>query len=205
MLSASIVDIFDYLQPTSTVEISPTSMQWAKRYLRDGLPLGRALEQLNAEIYSFFTYKPGATDHFTPLKELWKQRVGVCQDYAHLMLSVLRAARIPCRYVCGYIESTPPSDKGSRGRKLVGSIATHAWVEVLVPGSRWAAYDPTNNCLCGEQHIAVSYGRDAQEAAPLRGTFKGSGGQKMNVRVMVKRLPENAKPERADSRSGVGS
>jgi transglutaminase-like putative cysteine protease len=67
-------------------------------------------------------------------------------------------------------------------------VATHAWVEVLVPGQTWVALDPTNNCWCGEQHIAVSFGRDASDAAPVRGTFKGAGSQSMKVKVRVRRL-----------------
>jgi transglutaminase-like putative cysteine protease len=71
---------------------------------------------------------------------------------------------------------------------LIGSVATHAWVEVLVPGQQWVALDPTNNRWCAEQHISVSFGRDASEAAPIRGTFKGTGHQTMKVQVRVVRL-----------------
>jgi transglutaminase-like putative cysteine protease len=70
----------------------------------------------------------------------------------------------------------------------VGSQATHAWVEVLAPGHVWAALDPTNNRWCGEQHVGVSFGRDASDAAPIRGTFKGAGSQSMKVHVKMRRL-----------------
>jgi transglutaminase-like putative cysteine protease len=67
-------------------------------------------------------------------------------------------------------------------------VATHAWIEVLIPGQRWIALDPTNNRWCGEQHIAVSFGRDAGEAAPIRGTFKGSQAQSLKVQVKMRRV-----------------
>jgi len=105
------------------------------------------------------------------------------------MLSVLRTAGLPSRYVCGYIETAPPPSE-SGAKRLVGSIATHAWVETYIPGQTWVALDPTNNRWCGEQHIAVSFGRDARDAAPIRGTFKGGGKQTLKVRVKVKRLRE---------------
>ena len=64
----------------------------------------------------------------------------------------------------------------------------HAWVEVLVPGMNWVALDPTNRKWCDERYVTVSYGRDSRDAAPLRGTFKGAGGQKMTVKVLIERL-----------------
>jgi transglutaminase-like putative cysteine protease len=106
------------------------------------------------------------------------------------MISILRAARIPCRYVCGYIESEPTVSADPTRKRLVGSLATHAWVEVLVPGLAWVALDPTNNQWCGEQHVTVAVGRDFLDAAPVRGTFKGSASQKLKVHVSMQRIPE---------------
>ena len=81
----------------------------------------------------------------------------------------------------------PANPIGRAGRTLVGAIATHAWVEVLVPGMEWVALDPTNKQWCGERHITVSRGRDFRDATPLRGTFKGTGKQNMKVKVFVRR------------------
>ena len=99
-----------------------------------------------------------------------------------MMLGVLRTAGIPSRYVCGYIESDPikPAEREPR---LIGSLATHAWVEALTPGMKWLAIDPTNNQWCGQRHVTMAYGRDSVDATPVRGTFKGSGDQRMKVRV----------------------
>jgi transglutaminase-like putative cysteine protease len=183
ILASSLTDIFDYLQPTAAVPTGGASTDWAKKFLRSGAPMGEAMAALTQAIYERFEYKPGATEVNTPLATVWKKREGVCQDFAHIMLSVLRTAGLPARYVCGYIETDGPG-------KLVGSIATHAWVEVMLPGLHWVALDPTNNQWCGERHISVALGRDFVDASPVRGTFKGSGTQSMKVRVTMKRLVE---------------
>ncbi len=193
ILSSAPAEIFDYLQPTETVVSTREAREWGKRYLAGNRPLGEALEALNLAVYQQFAYVSGSTENSTPLATIWQQKKGVCQDFTHIMLSVLRAVRLPARYVCGYIEAVaPPSATanntlGRAGRTLVGAIATHAWVEVLVPGMEWVALDPTNKQWCGERHITVSRGRDFRDATPLRGTFKGTGKQNMKVKVFVKR------------------
>lgn len=187
IFSSAMADIFDYVQPTEVVQIGNHAVQWARKYLRGHLPLSQALPRLNEAIHDSFDYAKGETDTSTPLTAIWKHRKGVCQDFAHVALSVLRTAGLPARYVCGYIEAAPPR-RSETGKALVGAFATHAWVEVLVPGMRWVALDPTNRQWCDERYVTVSFGRDARDAAPLRGTFKGSGGQKMNVKVLIERL-----------------
>jgi transglutaminase-like putative cysteine protease len=182
--------IFDYLQPTEAIPLVEESASWAREILRENRPLGEALDELNKSIYREFKYRSGSTDIETPLSQIWKKREGVCQDFAHVMISILRAARIPCRYVCGYIESEPTVSADPTRKRLVGSLATHAWVEVLVPGLAWVALDPTNNQWCGEQHVTVAVGRDFLDAAPVRGTFKGSASQKLKVHVSMQRIPE---------------
>jgi transglutaminase-like putative cysteine protease len=177
-------DVFDYGRGTEAVPTGGEATAWARRFLKADATLREALGALNAAVHAGFKYKPGVTDNWTPLDKIWKARAGVCQDFAHVMLSVLRTAGLPARYVCGYIETDPPAGGG----RLVGAVATHAWVEVLVPGMAWVALDPTNNQWCGGRHVAVSFGRDFADATPLRGTFKGSGGQKMSVKVRMKRV-----------------
>jgi transglutaminase-like putative cysteine protease len=189
LFASKLTDVFDYLQPTPTVPTGIPSMDWARKFFPGGVPLGEALERLNRAVHERFRYLPGSTDNWTPLETVWKQRAGVCQDFTHVMLGVLRTAGIPSRYVCGYIESDPvkPAPGASR---LVGSLATHAWVEALTPGMRWLAIDPTNNQWCGARHVTMAYGRDSVDATPVRGTFKGSGAQNMKIRVSMKRLAE---------------
>ena len=187
IFNSALADVFDYLQPTELVQIGRHALQWAKKYLPGHATLGLALPKLNEAIHDSFNYTKGVTDNATDLESIWRHRKGVCQDFTHIALSVLRTAGLPARYVCGYIEAAPPT-KSESGRTLVGAAATHAWVEVLVPGMRWVALDPTNRQWTDERYVAVSFGRDARDAAPLRGTFKGSGGQKMTAKVLMERL-----------------
>ena len=184
--------VFDYLQPTEAIPLAGESNAWAREILRASRSLGEAIDELNKTIYREFKYRSGSTEIETPLSLIWKKREGVCQDFAHVMISVLRAARIPCRYVCGYIESEPAVSAAPSRKRLVGSLATHAWVEVLVPGMTWVALDPTNNQWCGEQHVTIAVGRDFLDAAPVRGTFKGSASQKLKVHVSMQRILEKS-------------
>jgi transglutaminase-like putative cysteine protease len=191
ILHGALPFIFDYLQPTDTVKIGREASQWARRYLSGRSNFREGLKALMLAVYQNFKYRKGVTDFRTDVTIIWKERAGVCQDFAHVMLSVLRTAGLPARYVCGYIETASALDPQGQSRRLIGSVATHAWVEVFVPGRTWVAVDPTNNVWCGEQHIAVSFGRDAGEATPIRGTFKGSGTQHMKVQVRMRRLSQN--------------
>jgi transglutaminase-like putative cysteine protease len=182
IFSSVSTDVFDYLRASPAIATGGEATKWGRRFLPPDATLGEALHALNGAIHREFRYTSGATDNWTPLFEIWKERAGVCQDFAHIMISVLRTSGLPARYVCGYIETD-----GEKDGRLVGAVATHAWVEALVPGMEWVALDPTNNQWCGERHVAVSFGRDFADATPLRGTFKGSGGQKMSVKVRMRR------------------
>ncbi len=187
IFSSALPDVFEYLQPTEIVRTGNTAVQWSRRYLRGDVTLEQGLTALNDAIHDSFAYMKGVTENSTELAVIWKNRKGVCQDFVHIALSVLRTAGLPARYVCGYIEAVAPrTEPGSK--RLVGAYATHAWVEVLVPGMIWVALDPTNRQWCNDRYVAVSYGRDASDAAPLRGTFMGSGGQKLSAKVLMTRL-----------------
>lgn len=190
ILGSALADIFEYLQPTPVVATSREAVQWARKHLMGRVRLGEGLQRLNEAIHDEFKYRSGSTENTTPLATIWKNKTGVCQDFAHIGLSILRTAGLPARYVCGYIETDAAAD----GRSLTGAVATHAWIEVLVPGMRWVAIDPTNRQWCNERYVAGSFGRDYLDATPLRGTFKGSGGQTMKVRVTMKRRLEKPRP-----------
>ena len=121
-------------------------------------------------IHDAITYTKGATTVRTTAAEAFALGSGVCQDYAHIMLAVLRRNRIPCRYVAGM---------------LLGEGESHAWVEVLHDGI-WTPYDPTNDLVVSDQHIKLSHGRDAQDCAINRGVFLGFAGQNTDISVIVK-------------------
>ncbi len=190
ILGSALTDVFAYLQPTDVVATSKDAAQWARKIFPSKARLGDALQQLTETIHSEFKYQSGATSNDTPLCDVWRSKTGVCQDFAHIGLSVLRSAGLPARYVCGYIETDAAAD----GSKLVGAVATHAWIEVLLPGMRWAAIDPTNRQWVNRRYVTVAFGRDCRDAAPFRGTFKGGGRQDLRVQVTMKRLPDRSRP-----------
>jgi len=194
ILNSALADIFEFLRPTEVVEIGREAVQWARKYLPSDRPLGEGIEELNRAIYTEFKYDPHATENSTPLATVWKTKAGVCQDFAHIGLAILRSAGLPARYVCGYIETDPVRKADGTVARMVGAIATHAWIEVLVPGMVWVAFDPTNRQWVNERYVTVSYGRDYRDATPLRGTFKGSGGQKMKASVFMKRRNGKNRP-----------
>jgi len=196
ILGSVMTDIFVYLQATPAVQNTRESVQWAKKYLPGNAPLGESLQKLNEAIHTEFQYKPGATENSTPLATIWKNKAGVCQDFAHIGLSILRTAGLPARYVCGYIETDPVIGPDGKPKRMVGAVATHAWIEVLVPGMTWVAIDPTNRQWINERYVSVSFGRDYSDATPIRGTFKGSGGKGMKVRVIMKRRGGKAEKAR---------
>ena len=137
---------------------------------------------LARRMHADFTFDPKATSVSTPLREVLARRRGVCQDYAHFMAGCLRMLGIPARYVSGYILTRPPPGKP----RLVGADASHAWVSVwLGAADSWIDIDPTNNCLVGDQHVTLAWGRDFSDVTPMRGVILGGGEQKLEVRVTV--------------------
>ncbi|MCC5835731.1 MAG: transglutaminase family protein [Opitutales bacterium] len=151
---------------------------------RQAEALGVCLLRLNQWIYKHFRYVPGATHIETPVDEVLQKRHGVCQDFSHVFLAVCRGLGLPARYVSGYIEAHEPGG----GSKLVGAMASHAWVEVLLPGHFWWGWDPTNNCQVGERHVRVAVGRDFSDVSPLRGTYRGVAQQNLRVEVRLERV-----------------
>lgn len=132
---------------------------------------------LSGYIYETFTYQQGVTSIETGIDEIWKLRAGVCQDFAHLMLEMLRMSGIPARYVSGYI--------CPKGDELRGEGATHAWVEAYIPEYGWLGIDPTNNCLVSDRHIRIALGRNFNDCTPVKGTYKGSAAHTLSVSVII--------------------
>lgn len=131
----------------------------------------------NQYIYRNFTYTKGITNIETTLDEVLDHKKGVCQDFAHLLLQLLRTAGIPSRYVSGYI---CPNDNGLRGEG-----ATHAWVEIYTPKQGWLGIDPTNNIWTMDNHVKLSIGRNFSDCSPVKGTFKGLAKQTLSVCVSI--------------------
>jgi transglutaminase-like putative cysteine protease len=128
-------------------------------------------------IFSHFNYIKGITTVETTIDEIIEKNAGVCQDFAHVMLQVLRTLNIPSRYVSGYI---CPNKSGLRGEG-----ATHAWVEAWIPRSGWAGVDPTNNVWVTNTHVKLATGRNFADCSPVKGSFRGPANQHLSVFVSV--------------------
>lgn len=137
----------------------------------------QAAQSLKTYVYDHFKYIKGVTSVETTLDEVWKLRAGVCQDFAHFLLVLLRQINIPARYVSGYI---CPNKSGMRGEG-----ATHAWIEAFIPGNGWVGFDPTNNCVADDLHVRLAVGRNFSDCSPVKGTYKGAAGQTLEVGVSV--------------------
>jgi transglutaminase-like putative cysteine protease len=137
----------------------------------------QAAQELKTYVYDHFKYIKGITSVETTLDEIWKLRAGVCQDFAHFLLVLLRQINIPARYVSGYI---CPNQNGMRGEG-----ATHAWIEAFIPGNGWVGFDPTNNCVADDLHVRLAVGRNFSDCSPVKGTYKGAAGQTLEVGVSV--------------------
>lgn len=178
---------FEYLAPTRRV---PLNENWHRVF--GALPLAADdnlvsyLRALNTYLHGRFIYSPSATDVNTPLTEFAEHNSGVCQDFAHAMLALCRAAGIPARYVSGYIHSNPRGDE-----RLIGAEASHAWIEAFLPGSGWVGFDPTNGCLVTEAHVKIGYGRDYDDLPPVRGLRRGGSGGSLTVTVRVRKGAES--------------
>ncbi|MEZ5305391.1 MAG: transglutaminase family protein [Verrucomicrobiales bacterium] len=115
------------------------------------------------------------------MAEVFEMKRGVCQDFAHFMLACLRTAGLPGRYVSGYILTLPPPGQ----ERLQGADASHAWVSIYLPDTGWIDLDPTNNLVCGDEHIVVATGRDFGDVSPLRGAVLGGGNQEIVIEVTM--------------------
>lgn len=171
------------------VAVQPAFRDYAQPSFPPGRPLLEAIADLNGRIYREFKYDPHFTTIATPLDEVLSERRGVCQDFAHLAIACLRALGLAARYVSGYLETLPPPGQP----RLAGADASHAWLAVYVPGVGWAEFDPTNNCMPKEKHVALAWGRDYGDVAPLRGVMTGGGSHALKVSVDVEPSPEPVK------------
>ncbi|MGQ0738621.1 MAG: transglutaminase family protein [Bacteroidota bacterium] len=146
-----------------------------------------AAQQMSAFVCSNFEYKKGITNVETQVDEIWALKAGVCQDFAHILLVMLRIAGIPARYVSGYI--------CPKNHELRGEGATHAWVEAYIPFHGWMGFDPTNNCIASDRHVRLAVGRSFTDCTPVKGTYKGSSEHILEVSVRI----ENGSPKEEET------
>lgn len=184
---AAAGDYWEMLQPSQFAHPTEALLSLIEplRVQRRDDPLG-FLRELNTAVYEWFDYVPKATRVDSPIDHAIEVRKGVCQDFAHIMIALVRHVRIPCRYVSGYVyPRSKHQDRSPEG-------ATHAWVEALLPGFGWVGFDPTNDVIAGERHIRTAIGRDYADVPPTKGIFKGDSASQLTVSVRV--APSDAPP-----------
>jgi transglutaminase-like putative cysteine protease len=137
------------------------------------------VQELNQSLFEHFEYVPQSTRVDSPIDEAIKNAKGVCQDFAHTMIALLRPVRMPARYVSGYLY------RGRDDHDRSTADATHAWVEVLMPHLGWVGFDPTNNLVAHHRHIRTAIGRDYADVPPTHGIFRGSTASELYVAVQV--------------------
>ncbi len=181
--------LFDFVQPSAGIALSRRVNRLANELVRPRDELGPALLAVMRWVKRHFTYKAGTTHLGTTVDEALALRAGVCQDFANVMIAILRSAEIPARYVVGYIETERQRRAAARGeQRLVGAAESHAWVEAGLPNGDWFPLDPTNDILAGERHVFLAAGRDFHDTSPTRGVFKGAGRTKLEATVQMRRI-----------------
>lgn len=171
-----------YLVTTPATEPSPALtglMLSALADAGDAGPLARS-HRLAAAVSDAIVYAPGSTQASTTAAEALERGEGVCQDHAQALIALARAAGIPARYVAGYLLTEGDGEAGEAG---------HAWAELFVPSLGWVGFDAANRCCPDARYVRLGSGRDAAEAAPIRGISRGGGTEQMDVSVVVSKAP----------------
>src|SRR5271156_1837224 len=168
---------YDFLQESAYVQFAPELLSFWQELEGPGERIGTWCHNVSKYINRSFSYDTDATTVRTTVREALAARAGVCQDFAHVMIAVLRSAGIPARYVRGYI---------FRGEsRVLGAEASHAWCEAYLPPYGWVGFDPTNDLLINDYYVKVALGRDYRDVSPVRGVYRGSLHSEMSVNVAM--------------------
>lgn len=185
-------DFWEMLLPsefaTPTPELDRLAAEFGVERRDDPLSV---LHTLNEQIYHAFAYRPKSTRADSPIDEALSNRAGVCQDFAHIAIALIRTRlRIPCRYVSGYLYH---GGTAQAQKDRSDDSATHAWIEAYLPELGWVGFDPTNHLVAGERHIRTAIGRDYSDVPPTHGMFRGRTRSELTVAVRV--TPSEGAPE----------
>ncbi|HZT48549.1 MAG TPA: transglutaminase family protein [Hyphomicrobiaceae bacterium] len=175
------VSVLQFVSTSRHTRFLAEAVDYARPSFAPGRPILEAALDLTRRIFSEFTFDPSATDISTPVAHVLAERRGVCQDFAHLAITCLRALGLPARYVSGYLLTYPPPGM----EKLKGADASHAWVSVWAAEAGWVDFDPTNGVMPAGEHITLAYGRDYEDVSPIGGVLLGGSRQSMTVAVDV--------------------
>jgi transglutaminase-like putative cysteine protease len=181
LTSEPVLDRFaEFLAPTPYTPAAPELVDLAID-LRNGWGPGATVDSISRFVRGRLNYTPGITEVSSSAVEALQHGAGVCQDYAHLSIALLRAAGVPARYVSGYLHT----NKDARPGDTV-SGESHAWVEAWL--GDWWPFDPTNGVAVGERHAVVGRGRDYSDVTPLKGVHSSTSPQSLDVEVRITRL-----------------
>jgi transglutaminase-like putative cysteine protease len=162
----------DFLEASRYVDVSPETWRLAVDATAGITDTWQAVLALRRFVHQQVAYTPNSTTAHTHMREVLRERRGVCQDYAHVMLGLCRTLKIPALYVSGYFA-------------LETATATHAWAEVFIPGVGWRALDPTHDCQVDANYIKIAIGRDYADVPPVSGTYKGTEERTLSVDVKI--------------------
>jgi len=180
-LVPSRLEALQYVFDSPSILRSDELKSYGVKSFQPGRPVLDGLLDLCQRVYQEFKYDSTATHVHSSVEEVLQLRRGVCQDFAHVMIGVLRSLGLPARYVSGYLRTLPPPGQP----RLVGADASHAWLSVFCNDLGWIDIDPTNNTLTNLDHITVAWGRDYSDVCPVKGVFLGGGAHTMSVMVDV--------------------
>ena len=180
-------EYYDHIASTGYVPHLSTLAEFVEEAERpsDGSAAGFA-QAASDLIHREFRYVKGATHVHSSIADSLSIRAGVCQDFAHLLLGIVRMRGLPGRYVSGYLVAGDGTASDTKQEEVIGGQASHAWAEVYIPERGWCAFDPTLGNPVGLRHIRVACGRDYGDVAPVRGVYKGQAGQRLCVDVLVR-------------------
>jgi transglutaminase-like putative cysteine protease len=167
------------------VRVKQEFTYYSQECFPEGQPILACADALMVKLHRDLKYAPGETKVGTSLREVLKNRRGVCQDFSHLMIACLRSRGLAARYVSGYLRSGPIRSSTAEKADAVGAGASHAWVAVYTPPFGWREFDPTNNARVGTDHVAVAWGRDFGDVSPLHGVILGGATHDLAVSVSV--------------------
>lgn len=188
-------DHYDWLAPSAYVPYLPELAELSKA-AEDGCDgtVAGFVQAASDLIHTNFVYMKGATHVHSSVRDSLTLRAGVCQDFAHVLLGVVRMRGLPARYVSGYLVSGS-AGPGAKQEEVIGGQASHAWAEVFLPGSGWMGFDPTLGKPIELRHIRVAYGRDYGDVPPVRGVYKGRAGQSLSVDVRFRPVLDDSGQE----------
>lgn len=179
--SAFDLSAFEFVFNSQRCRSRPEFFEYTRPAFPAGRPLRECLLDLLARFHNDFKFDPQATTVTTPVEQVFQQRKGVCQDFAHLLIAMLRSQGLAARYVSGYLRTLPPPGKP----RLVGADASHAWVSVYAGEEVWIDIDPVMGKFVESDHITVAWGRDYGDVTPLKGVYIGGGTHQLTVSVDV--------------------